>query len=134
MQLIPVDFSQTHGLNAGFRSIHIAFRILSQLFSLTWRNFWPGALDSGDRLRAERDVFMNKIVYKYMKELEPRARPGRPAKVTACPYCGQQMNQSSHAKHRPGCKAEFQNAPPQASEFAQDPGGGYNKDGTFPQT
>jgi hypothetical protein len=74
------------------------------------------------------------IVKHYMKELQPSARPGRPANVTACPYCGQHMSQTNHAKHRKGCKTAFQQAPPQSAEFAQDPGGGYNKDGTFPQT
>ena len=77
---------------------------------------------------------LSKIVEQYMKDMQPNARPGRPANVTACPYCRQHMSQTNHAKHRKGCKAAFQNAPPQAAEFAQDPGGGYNKDGTLPQT
>jgi hypothetical protein len=77
---------------------------------------------------------VSKIVEQFLKEMKPQARPGRPANVTACPYCGLHMSQSNHAKHRPGCKTAFQDAPPQASEFDQDPGGGYNQDGTFPQT
>ena len=66
---------------------------------------------------------MSKIVDQFLKEMKPKPRRGRPANVTACPYCGRHLSQSNHAKHRAGCKAKFQKAPPQAAELAQDPGG-----------
>ena len=77
---------------------------------------------------------MSKIIKQFLKGMKPVGRPGAKPIVTACPYCGANMSQSNHAKHRPGCKTAFQDAPPQAAEFDQDPGGGYNPDGTFPQT
>jgi hypothetical protein len=83
---------------------------------------------------SQKGVLVSKIVKQFLKEMKPVARPGPKPSVTACPYCGVNMSQSNHAKHRPGCKTEFQNAPPQAAELDQDPGGGYNPDGTFPQT
>lgn len=66
--------------------------------------------------------------------LMPKRRPGALPKVTPCPFCGVQMSQMAHAAHRDDCKRDFKQAPPQPAESAQDPGGGYNPDGTFPQT
>lgn len=65
--------------------------------------------------------------------LMPKGRPGRLPKITPCPYCGVHLSQTAHGKHRPACAADSPNSPSPA-EFSQDPGGGYNKDGTFPQT
>jgi hypothetical protein len=62
----------------------------------------------------------------------PRRRRGALPKVTACPYCGVSMSQTNHSLHRRNCAN--QERPPQAAEFDQDAGGGYNRDGTFPQT
>lgn len=77
---------------------------------------------------------MSKFVKHFVDALKPKARPGRLPKITPCPYCGAHLNQTGHAKHRAPCAAAFRNAPPQPAEFTQDPGGGYNRDGTFPQT
>lgn len=76
---------------------------------------------------------MSKLIQQFLDDLTPRSRPGRPKIVTACPYCGAHLSQSSHGKHRAGCKASSPNAPKPAG-FYEDKGGGYNKDGTFPQT
>ena len=67
-------------------------------------------------------------------QLKPKWRPGAIPNVTPCPYCGSSMSQTAHRKHRKACEAMFRQAPPQAAEFDQDAGGGYNPDGTFPQT
>lgn len=77
---------------------------------------------------------MSKHVQRFLDALKPKGRPGRLPKITPCPYCGAHLSQTDHGKHRGPCAAAFKNAPPQAAEFAQDPGGGYNRDGTFPQT
>ena len=77
---------------------------------------------------------MNKLVRDFVDPMKPKGRPGRLPTVTACPYCGANLSQTEHSKHRKACAAQFKDAPPQAAESAQDPGGGYNPDGTFPQT
>ena len=65
--------------------------------------------------------------------LKPPARRGALPKVTPCPYCGASMSQTSHARHRPACRQEHRQAPPQAAGLDNDAGGGYNADGTYPQ-
>ena len=77
---------------------------------------------------------MSKLIQPLIDVMKPKRRPGALPKVTTCPYCAKSMSQTDHASHHPGCKESFKDAPPQAAEFAQDPGGGYNADGTFPQT
>jgi hypothetical protein len=77
---------------------------------------------------------VSKIIKQFFEAMKPKGRPGRLPTVSACPYCGAHMSKSDHAKQGAGCKTTFKDAPPQAAEFAQDPGGAYNKDGTFPQT
>jgi len=74
------------------------------------------------------------LVSGMINQLNPKRRPGALPRVTPCPYCGMNMSQTDHARHRRGCAVAHKQAPPQAAEFAQDPGGGYNPDGTFPQT
>jgi len=73
-------------------------------------------------------------VKQLIDELKSKGRPGRPPKITPCPFCGSSMSQTEHSKHRAKCAQNFRGAPPQSAELAQDPGGGYNKDGTLPQT
>ncbi len=75
-------------------------------------------------------------------EMQPKARIGRPPVVTPCPYCGVGLSQTDHRNHRSACKADFRNAPPQnpedapaqSAELDQTPGGGYNRNRSFPQT
>ena len=74
------------------------------------------------------------LVSHYIDQLKPKRRPGAIPTVTPCPFCGSSMSQTNHRKHRKQCAEEFEKAPPQAAEFDQDAGGGYNPDGTFPQT
>ena len=69
-----------------------------------------------------------------INSLRPKGRPGRLPKITPCPYCGAHLSQTAHAKHRSACAAQSPNSPRPAAELSQDPGSGYNKDGTFPQT
>jgi hypothetical protein len=77
---------------------------------------------------------LTKIVKNFIDAMRPKGRVGRLPKITPCPYCGAHLSQTDHGKHRATCAAAFRDALPQAAEFAQDPGGGYNRDGTFPQT
>lgn len=76
---------------------------------------------------------MKTIAKHFMDAMRPKGRPGRLPNVTPCPYCGAHMSQGEHAKHRGPCEAAFQGRALQSSELAQDRGGGYNRDGTFPQ-
>ena len=71
-----------------------------------------------------------------------RCRGGIP-NVTPCPYCGANMSQTDHIKHRPACLEAFRKAPPQKipsdgplqpADVMHDAGGGYNEDLCFPQT
>ncbi len=66
--------------------------------------------------------------------MKPKRRRGGIPKVTPCPYCGSSMSQTDLALHQPGCQQDFRKAPPQPADFMHDAGGGYNPDGTFPQT
>ena len=76
----------------------------------------------------------------YIDELKPAAQAGPLPTVTPCPYCGVNMSQASHASHRPLCAQDNNMAPPpfpsvtQSSRLDQQTGGGYNADGTYPQT
>ncbi len=74
------------------------------------------------------------VVGQIIDALTPKRRPGAVPKVTPCPFCGANLSQTKHAAHRADCKNAFRDTPPQAADFAQDPGAGYNKNGTFPQT
>lgn len=79
-------------------------------------------------------MIKKRVVGPLIDQLNPRRRVGALPIVTPCPYCGSQMSQTDHRKHRKSCEEQFRQAPPQAAEFDQDAGGGYNPDGTFPQT
>ena len=74
------------------------------------------------------------IVGQIIDALNPKRRAGAVPTVTPCPYCGTSLSQTGHAAHRAGCQDAFRYAPPQPAEFDQDSGGGYNRNGTFPQT
>ena len=74
------------------------------------------------------------IIKPLIDAMKPKGRGGMLPKVTQCPYCGINMSQAEHANHRPICAQDHRMAPPQPARLDQDAGGGYNADGTYPQT
>jgi len=76
----------------------------------------------------------NPIVKGLIDALKPKGRRGALPVVSACPFCGASMSQTDHAKHRPACEQDHRFAPPQPARLDQDAGGGYNANGTYPQT